>query len=117
VKVCFLADADLRKAIVTGVSRREPNVDFLSAEAGGLRGLSDPEVLKLASITHRVLVSHDVGTMPGHFRSYLSANGTGPGLILVPQWLEVGRVIEDLVLIWQASEALEWRGQIVWLPL
>ncbi len=65
MKVRFLADADLNKAIVTGVLRREPSVDFLTADAAGLRGMKDPEVLALAAEHQRVLVSHDVGTMPG----------------------------------------------------
>ena len=38
VNVRFLADADLNKAIVSGVLRREPTVDFLTAQAAGLRG-------------------------------------------------------------------------------
>jgi len=36
VKVRFLADADLNKAIVTGVLRCEPEIDFLTAHAAGL---------------------------------------------------------------------------------
>lgn len=38
MKVRFLADADLNKAIVTGVLRREPLVDFLTASSV-LRGM------------------------------------------------------------------------------
>ncbi len=46
VKVRFLADADLNKAIVNGLLRREPSVDFLTAQAAGMK---DPEVLALAA--------------------------------------------------------------------
>ena len=70
VNVRFLADADLNRAIVSGVIRREPSINFLTANAAGLRGLGDPEVLALAADTHCVLVSHDVGTMPAHFRAF-----------------------------------------------
>ena len=45
MKVRFLADADLNKAIVSGVLRREPSIDFLAAHAAGLRGMKDAEVL------------------------------------------------------------------------
>jgi hypothetical protein len=38
VKVRFLADADLNQAIVSGLLRREPAIDFLSAHAAGLKG-------------------------------------------------------------------------------
>jgi hypothetical protein len=70
VKVRFLADADLNKAIVSGVLRRESSLDFLTAQAAGLRRMTDPEVLALAAEQQRVLVSHDVGTMPAHFRAF-----------------------------------------------
>jgi hypothetical protein len=60
----FLADADLNKAIVAGCSRREPTIDFLSANEANLRGVPDPEVLALAAEQNRILVTHDLQTMP-----------------------------------------------------
>ena len=69
MKLRFLADADLNKAIVTGALRREPSLDFLTAHAAGLRGMKDPEVLALAAKQRRVLVSHDAGTMPATSKS------------------------------------------------
>ncbi len=47
MRVRFLADADLNVAIVTGVVRREPAINFLTAQDAGLRGMSDPDVLEL----------------------------------------------------------------------
>lgn len=41
--VRFQADADLRQAIVTGVVRRQPNLDFQSANVAELEGKKDPE--------------------------------------------------------------------------
>jgi hypothetical protein len=38
------------------------------------------------------------------------------GLILVPQAAALGQVIDDLVLIAEASTAEEWEGIIVFLP-
>src|SRR5712691_9657996 len=71
----FLADADLNKAIVSGVLRREPSLDFLTASAAGSRSMKDPEVFALAAKRRRVLVSHDVGTMPAHFRAGKHSSG------------------------------------------
>lgn len=87
MKVRFLADADLNKAIVSGVLRREPSIDFLTAHAAGLLGLKDPEVLALAARQQRVLVSHDVGTMPAHFRNFRIDGKHSAGVFLVPQSL------------------------------
>ena len=51
----FLADASLRDAIVTGCQRREPALDFLSANDANLAGVLDPEVLAPVSYTHLTL--------------------------------------------------------------
>jgi hypothetical protein len=39
------------------------------------------------------------------------------GLFMVKQRGPIAAVIESLVLIWSASEAEEWRGQVVFLPI
>ena len=79
--------------------------------------MDDPEVLALAAEQHRVLVSHDVGTMPAHFRAFRNAEKHSTGVFLVPQSLDVGTAIEELLLIWLASEASEWENRLEWLPL
>lgn len=117
MKVRFLADADLNKAIVTGVLRREPEVDFLTAHAAGLRRMTDPEVLELAAEQQRALVSHDVGTMPAHFHTFRNAGKHSPGVFLIPQSLDLAMAIDELLIIWLASDASEWENRLVWLPL
>ena len=94
MKARFLADADLNKAIVRGVLRR----------------MKDPEVLALAAEQQRVLVSHDVGTMPAYYRAFRSAGKHSAGVFLIPQSLNVGTAIDELLLIWLASEDLEWEN-------
>ena len=117
MKVRFLADADLNGAIVSGVLRREPSVDFLTAKAAGLRGMHDLGVLALAAQSERVLVSHDVTTMPAHFRAFRSAGRASSGLFLIHQSLDVGTAIDELLLIWLTSAASEWENRLAWLPL
>jgi hypothetical protein len=116
VKVRFQADADLNEAIVNGVLRREPSVDFLTAELGEVRGLPDHEVLALAAVSGRVVVSHDVGTMPAHFRDFRNTGRESAGL-LISQSLDIGSAIEELLRIWAASDAEEWQNRMEWLPL
>ena len=38
-------------------------------------------------------------------------------MIVAGQRLAVGQVVEDLILIWTASQAEEWTNRIVYLPL
>jgi hypothetical protein len=113
----FMADADLKDAIVRGCRRREPGMDFLSANEANLAGAPDPNVLALAAEQARILVSHDFQTMPRHFATWLQGHGYSPGLILVPQYLAIGEAINELVLIWRASEAEEWANRIATIPL
>jgi hypothetical protein len=68
MKPRFQADADFNQKIVAGLRRREPAIEFQSADEGGVIGRPDPEVLAQAASEGRVLVSHDRQTMPGHFR-------------------------------------------------
>ena len=116
MKVKFLADENQRRAIVLGVRRREPSVSFLQAFEIGAAGKDDLAVLQIAADDGRILVSHDAKTMPRHFRMFIGQQAS-PGLILVPQTLALGRTIEDLVLLWLASEDKEWINQICYLPL
>jgi hypothetical protein len=76
--------------------------------------MSDPEVLALAAEQQRILVSHDVGTMPAHFFRFTNAGKHSCGVFLVSQSLDVGTAIEELLLIWLASEAVEWENRLVW---
>ncbi len=112
----FQADADFNHKIVRGVRRREPAVDFQSDELGGMIGLPDTEVLVKAAGLGRILISHDRRTMSAHFAHFLRRQSS-PGLILVPQYLDIGAVIEDLLVIWAASDAGEWRDRVDYLPL
>jgi Domain of unknown function (DUF5615) len=115
MKVLYQADNDLRKAIVRGAVRREPQMDFRSAQAARLDGVPDPEVLALAADEGRILVSHDFQTMPKHFRRY-TRRRRSPGALLVRQDLPVGEAIETLLLIWEASEADEWVNRLCLVP-
>lgn len=88
-------------------------MDFLSANDAKLEGLPDPEVLRIAAGQDRILLSHDFKTMPHHFGQFLQASGSSPGVFLVKQHSPIGPVIEELVLIWSATDAGEWMNRIL----
>jgi uncharacterized protein with PIN domain len=114
--VKFQADANLNQIILLAVRRREPALDFQTAMEAGLPGVNDPEVLACAAGEGRILVTHDRKTMPRHFSTFITA-ATSTGVLIVPQYLPVAAVADDLLLIWYATEAEEWINQIRSLPL
>jgi hypothetical protein len=116
MNVRFQADADLNEDIVAGVVRREPTIDFQTADEANLRGLPDPQVLALAAQENRILVTHDRRTMPRHFADFI-VNQKSSGVAIIAQKVDVRVAIEELLLIWAASDAEEWINLIVDLPL
>jgi len=116
MRIRFQADADLNQTILAAVLRRLPEADFRTATDGGLAGLHDLEVLALAARDGRLLVTSDRQTMPRHFGEFITRTES-PGVIVARQQLPVGQVVEDVILIWTASQAEEWTNRIAYLPL
>ena len=54
--------------------------------------------------------------MPYHFGEFLMKRESSPGVFVVSQCAPIGPVIDDLVLIWAASQADEWKNRIVNIP-
>jgi len=73
----------------------------------------DPDLLAWTEREGRILVTRNRRTIPAHFAAILNAGGHVAGILMVGEDLAVARVVEDLLLIWSASEAEEWR--IGWL--
>jgi hypothetical protein len=116
LKVRFLADENLDQDIVAGVLRREPEVDFELPQGLIPEGMKDPDLLALAASLGRILVTHDVRTMPRHFGEFIARNEC-PGIVLIPRTITIGQAIEELLLIWHLSEPSEWTNLLRRLPL
>ena len=78
-------------------------------------GFPDHVVLAVSTADARILVSHDLETMPAHFAHFITGS-TSAGLLIVSQKLDVREAIEQILLVWAASEADEWINQIGYLP-
>jgi hypothetical protein len=83
LKVRFLADANFNQKIVTGLLIRESAIDFVLPQGLIPDKMPDPQVLDLAEFLGRVLISHDVTTMPHWFDQCVEERRCA-GLILVP---------------------------------
>jgi hypothetical protein len=115
LKLRFQADADLHVPIIKGLRRREPSIDFMTAREAGLVGIDDWGVLVLAASNGRVLVSHDVSTMPETFSRFIQEQ-TSPGVILISQELSYREAIEGLLRVWSITQAKDWQNVLSFLP-
>ena len=78
--VRFAADENLNIHIVTGLLEREPTIDIVCVQDSGLASADDPSVLEWAAGEDRILLTHDVTTMPIYTSNRLEAGLPMPGL-------------------------------------
>ncbi len=62
----LLFDQDFNHNILRGFFLRLPNLDGVTALEAALNEAPDPELLDWAAHQHRIVVTHDVNTMPDH---------------------------------------------------
>lgn len=115
----FLTDEGFNMDITRGLRHRYPGIDLVTSQEVGLLRLLDPQVLEETRRLDRILLSHDVHTMPGHFYSLLaqlSSDQHLPGVLLVAQEAPISGAIQWIAEVWGASHHSEWQDRIVRLP-
>lgn len=76
----------------------------------------DPGLLLAAEAAGRLLVSKDKRTMPKHLADHFAAGHHTWGVALMRIGFPLSRYFDDLRLIWQATEADEWRDRTDYIP-
>ena len=64
--LALLIDENFNQRILRGLKRAIPHLDSVLAQSAGLQGVHDPPLLAWAAAQHRILVTHDVNTIPKH---------------------------------------------------
>jgi hypothetical protein len=113
----FVADENFHGAVVRALLRRVPNLDIVRIQDVGLSGAEDPVVLDWAAQEGRILLTHDIRTVPPYAHQRVDAGQPMAGVIVARESLPIGRAIEDLTVIIECSEPSEWQGQVRYLPL
>ncbi len=54
--------------------------------------------------------------MPVHFAAFIGMQDS-PGVFVLAQFLPLRFATEELIMIWEASEAEEWTNMLQFLPL
>lgn len=115
--LALLIDENFNHRILRGLRRSVPNLDFVVAQNIGLQGSLDPVVLAWAAEQRRILLTHDLKTIPKHAYDRARASQIMPGVIAVPDDLPIGQAIEDLSLIAECAQPTELENIVLYLPL
>lgn len=112
----FLTDENFDDRIVHALLEHEPALDVVRAREAGLAGTGDPDVLEWAAGEGRVLLTHDVNTMPAYASERLRAGRPLAGVVLVRKTAPPARIVEDLLVVALAGSEVDVVGQIVNVP-
>ncbi len=113
----LLIDENFDQRILRGLRLRYPALDFVVVQETPLHGAKDPPLLAWAAELQRILVTHDLKTIPKYAYERIEAEVGMPGVIAVPDSLAIGQAIEELATLIDCSEQYEWENQVIYLPL
>ncbi len=119
MRIPLLLDEHLPLAIRSTLHAKDQAIDVLRVgDKGAPRlGASDPDILKYLERSGRTLITRNRATMGAHAEAHLARGGHFNGVFRIRPGVLIGRLVEELYLLWIASEAEEWRDQLLWLPL
>jgi hypothetical protein len=113
----FIADEDFNGRIVRGLLLRNRNLDLVRVQDAGLSGASDEKLLEWATDNNRIVLTHDIRSMPRHVTDRLNGGLSVPGVLIVDDLAPIGICIEELLIIDECSTADEWRNVILYVPM
>jgi hypothetical protein len=118
-QVRYLIDESVRLSVVAALRRAEPGIDVRRIGQAGMPpfGVPDPEILAFCEQEQRALVSLDRVSMPGHVAAHCAGGSHTWGVLLVTRRCSLRQLLDDLILIWTASAAEDWRDVTYYLPL
>jgi hypothetical protein len=83
----------------------------------GMTGFSDDWILEYAANEGRIVITHDIRTMPAHATDRIKKNLYLPGLIVVPDTLDIATTVNDLEVIIVCATEAELQNRIYFLPI
>jgi hypothetical protein len=112
----FAADENFNNDILHAVWRAALTLDIVRVQDTEAFGFSDPDLLRWLAKENRILLTHDVNSIPGFAKGLWKEGFTLPGIFLVHLSKPVAAVAQDILLIASCSSHEEWANQLWYLP-
>ena len=113
----FLTDENFVSAILRGLLRRKPDIDIVRVQEHGLANTDDSIILEWAASQERVVLTHDLRTMPDFAYERVANCQKMAGLIAMRQDIHIGTAIDDILLINECMSPEELENGVLRLPL
>jgi hypothetical protein len=118
-RIRFLLDENMAHGVRDQLLYHKPTLVVLCIgdDTAPALGTPDPVLLDWLEENNYILVSRNRKTMPGHLKEHLEMGKHVPGILLIRRGILIGQLVEDLLLIWEASELTDYQDRIEYLPL
>ena len=119
VKIRFLLDENLPPRLKTALLRLNAEIDVLRVGDPGVPdlGAPDPNILDYLQTAQRVFVTDNRKSIPAHLAAHIAAGKHHWGIIWVRPSTRFSLLVNELHMLWEASQAEEWVDRTDWLPL
>jgi hypothetical protein len=113
----LLSDENFNGNIVRGLLRQHPELDLVRVQDVALAQTPDADILEWAGSQGRVLLSHDVSTVPPIAYQRVADGKSMPGVFIVPDRMPIGHAIDEILFLALDVEPTEWADQVLFLPV
>lgn len=113
----FAADENFDGRILNGLRARLPDLDIVRVQDTEMYKSPDDKLLVWLAEEGRILLTHDVRTMPRFVYERVRAGQPVPGVIEVHKDTSIGVAIDDLEVAIGAGTAVDFENQVKYLPI
>lgn len=113
----LLIDENFNHRILRALKLRQPKIDYLVVQQTEMQGAKDPELLAWAAEQGRILVTHDLKTIPKYAYHRVESGLPMTGVIALAKDLPIGQAIEELLLVINYMEPGDCANRVINLPL
>lgn len=113
----FASDENFDGRILKGLRTRLPDLDMVRVQDTAMYTSPDNELLVWLAAEGRILLTHDIQTMPGFVYERVRAGQTMPGVIAVHQDTPMGIAIDELEVIIVAGTSEDFENQVYYIPI
>ena len=107
-EIKYYTDEHIPKAVIQGLRRR--GIDVLSVPESGMIEASDEDILEMARMENRVIITQDEDFLRLH-----SEGMQHRGIVYSPHGTSIGEIISGLMLIHQVLDSTEMKNHVEFL--
>jgi len=116
--ICYLLDENVDPIFRLKLLKREPEMIVwkIGDPVAPPRGTLDPAIIEWCEKNNFVLVTNNRRSMPVHLKDHLAMGRHVNGIIELNPNMTIGETIDELQLMWGASDISEYQDMMIYLP-